>query len=522
MMDRRLGLAGLIIGVLMLFWGCGGERSLSPTGPGDGGGAGVGSALLRVTYAAAAPRADEKTPRQARGEGIPADTAELLVRAFHQDGALLETTSVRRAPGQTSQEIVLDGLRVGEVLFLVTALDGRGGRLAYSLESGTILNGLQASITVDETVDLLGVRVEPSNFQLQLGPGPNDPNQPPSSLQTRHLADFENHPPLDVTFGSSWTSLAPTVVSVDDGTLKGLVTPLNPGTGTLQADFDGRVGTAQFEVLIGTLDPNTPGIPEPPDPNDAPPEPIGPSDPNTPVVLGPDLTFEPGSLQLFPPSPPAGHGFDVQAMVRNLGTQPSPEAFVFFVVDGLVTGTAQLPGVPAGDQRLVQFPNVTPQTPAVFPSVLILDPGNTVVEADETNNEISISLPVQPPDPNEPTPLGPDLSARFGSVQYTPVSPETNGLFDATALIQNSGNQPAGGFSLSVFINGQPIGTTTVSSLAAGTQQLFAFPCQAPDTPGIYTLCFAVDSGGNVTELQESNNLFFSPLTVVVADPNSP
>lgn len=143
----------------------------------------------------------------------------------------------------------------------------------------------------------------------------------------------------------------------------------------------------------------------------------------------------------------------------------------------------------------------------------ITDSGNAVAEINETNNNFCTTTLFV---------VGPDLRTSGISGSLSGVS-----IFVSDTQ-QNSGDQPAGAFSVSSYFSltspfnsaspGYLIGTRNITSLAVGTTNSatvsYAVPSGAP--VGTYYLCSLSDSANTVLESNESNNATCTANTYVI------
>ncbi|MFH1632590.1 MAG: LamG-like jellyroll fold domain-containing protein [Chloroflexota bacterium] len=239
------------------------------------------------------------------------------------------------------------------------------------------------------------------------------------------------------------------------------------------------------------------------------------------AVLIPDLMVD--SIAVEPASPEINQAFIVSVTVRNQGAGTAWNFTTAIYQDAqpaacegsIPQWTAAIPRLDAGQSAVVAFSHsgfssFTPHT--LYAQA---DSGCMVAESDEANN---IAGPLYI------TAVQSDLVVE--SLSFDPVSPFENQPFTITAVISNTGTGAAATFSTTIYID-QAIGftdcnvpgwaTMSVSSLAAGTSTEVVFNHSGLSATGDYEVIAYADSGCDVAESQELNNLAGDWVTVVTA-----
>ena len=242
---------------------------------------------------------------------------------------------------------------------------------------------------------------------------------------------------------------------------------------------------------------------------------------------GPDLSVSPEDLVLTP-GPPVldGTSIRVSATVRNLGTDATGSTVARFF-DGVppapqIGGDQPLPSLPRKGIATVSV-SWTGTPPGDHVVCVRVDPGDLVVETNESNNEACIPARIV---------SRPDYLA----VNPIPSSPATVGLGKALTLsvrvANRGGSAPDVPAILAVFnatTPQSPFIRIPVPPVAAGdTSGPFLAEWVAPAIPGAYAVTASVDYDGAIAEGDETNNnrtwtieVVPGPETaLIVGDPN--
>ena len=230
----------------------------------------------------------------------------------------------------------------------------------------------------------------------------------------------------------------------------------------------------------------------------------------------PDLSLSASDITLYP-APPYVQSSSVQvnATVRNVGGNASGTTAVRFH-DGAPPspriGTDQplIPIIAGGAENASVVWTASP--PGSHEICVIADPDGLVAESNETNNMACVSVlvnpaPVTKPDyiPISPQPLPPIKVGLHSPVSFsTQVLNQGNGTAtdDATVAFHEQSSPPFSTFTL------VPLAPATTSSR-------FTAMWTSPAIPGTYLVSVDVDHDNNVTEWDETNNIFTWTIEVV-------
>jgi subtilase family serine protease len=197
--------------------------------------------------------------------------------------------------------------------------------------------------------------------------------------------------------------------------------------------------------------------------------------------------------------------------------------------DALV-GTCGVTDLAIGASTTVNCAGTVPVSAAVGPwyAGIVADSGNTVVEADETNNvsTAGFNVTVVPP-----TPPPPRSDIQITSI-VCPANADQGGTLTCTVTFTNGGGTVAGAFDNELRLSTDATITNTDTLLAncglSGLAVATPTTVTCSGMVGVSTVAgpwFAGvigDSAGAVIELDETNNTASTPVTVVVAPPPPP
>jgi subtilase family serine protease len=189
--------------------------------------------------------------------------------------------------------------------------------------------------------------------------------------------------------------------------------------------------------------------------------------------------------------------------------------------DIVMTATRTITSVAVGATSTAATSVVVPaSTPlGAYYLCAMADSGNTVSEGDESNNALCSSATIQVTQP--------DLV--ISAVTPNAATVNAGSALSVTNTANNQGLGASGSFVIgfhlslnSIYGDGDDVAITTtrtVASLAAGGSNSATTSVVIPAaTPaGIYYVCAKADSGGTVTETNETNNALCSILQVTVA-----
>jgi subtilase family serine protease len=224
----------------------------------------------------------------------------------------------------------------------------------------------------------------------------------------------------------------------------------------------------------------------------------------------PDLT--PTSITYTPSSPVAGNVIAFDSGVKNQTSVASGTFNVKWFIDGVQVGYGGHTAVPGNTTVLNGNSSFnwtsTQGTHAIQFSV---DVDNGVVETNESNNSVIISVTVAPPRP--------DLAPT--AITFTPASPEAGDVIAFDSGVSNSTSVASGAFNVKWFIDGVQLGYGGHTGIPANTTVLNGNSAlNWTATQGTHTVQFSVDVDNQVAETNEGNNSTSRSVTVVAPRPD--
>lgn len=238
------------------------------------------------------------------------------------------------------------------------------------------------------------------------------------------------------------------------------------------------------------------------------------------VVVDPgdtvDLELQPADVTVPPGPLVIGDVLTVTATVRNRGTAPVhglPVTLNRSLPDGGAELDRELVDLAPGAQQSVVLSWTTAATGSPLRLTVRVDPFGTFPELDEGNNDVGITIHVQPSSL-------PNLRVSGAEVTVAPDPPLQGGAAAVAARVTNAAVVPVGPFVVELY-RGEPgnggafIGQVDVPGLAPGEGQWLEFAWSPVDLQGASGLFVLADPENLVEEFDEEDNEAFRPLAVV-------
>jgi hypothetical protein len=224
----------------------------------------------------------------------------------------------------------------------------------------------------------------------------------------------------------------------------------------------------------------------------------------------PDLKAEKIKLKCNPPQGPnvCQNGYQVFFSFKNIGTQNAGpfRATIYLSQDGTLDNSdnpiryCDFTGLAVGAWAQCVVPP-TSLPPGWF-VIGFVDSGNQVLEMNEQNNIISYQIPNQPL---------PDLTGQWKDQPRITNNNRVRGQFK----VCNEGPAPAGSFRVSIYkssdqnldLGDQVVDTHNISNLPGGNCHTIPIDLANGNSYRNYYLIVFVDSLGQITELDEDNNV---------------
>lgn len=309
---------------------------------------------------------------------------------------------------------------------------------------------------------------------------------------------------MDTTGGTALPVGAPQVI--------GVIPPGQSGTTQIPFDTRGKVGTRQLEIVV--------------DPNNFVAE-QDETDNRASATLrvdpapAPNLKVLPGNFKFTPPAPEQGNLVTVTVTIINDGSADADDVMVEF--SDLTSGERRPIGtertidlIPAGSSATLTFFYNNTDEPGERELEVVVDPGNTIAEADENDNRATQTLVITPP-------IVPNLVVRTADLLFSPTTPIAGDPVTITVAVHNEGTGEANHVAVHLLdltaglgeLIGEP---KTFASLAAGASETFTVTYDTSEKSGERRIQLLVDPENLVAETNEGDNEVTKTLRVLSED----
>jgi len=192
---------------------------------------------------------------------------------------------------------------------------------------------------------------------------------------------------------------------------------------------------------------------------------------------------------------------DVSAEIRNDGDQSATNVVVYLLEEGTRKYELNIPTIDSGDIVDVTL-YWNPLTVGKREISIALDPGDAILEIDETNNDQSIQFDVIQ------RPEGVDLAFSNGAFTTTPTIPRPGEQFQINARVDNLGSSAAEGIEAQLHLfterGWELTSSTTIPRIEGGSDSTVSF-AQTKEESG--ALKFRISLSGPVlSDIDWSNN----------------
>lgn len=218
----------------------------------------------------------------------------------------------------------------------------------------------------------------------------------------------------------------------------------------------------------------------------------------------PDLTVS--ALSWSPSAPSETDNITVQGTVRNIGTAPSAATTVNVSLGGVVVGSAPVGPLAAGASAAVSVA-VGKRPQGSYTVSALVDPTDTIVESDNTNNSRTTASPLvvgQSP--------GPDLEVR--SITSSPSNPAVGAPVTFTVAVHNRGTSTVSAGTVTRLTVGSTTLNGTTPAVAAGATVNVPISGSWTAASGGATLTATADATNLVAETSETNNVLARSIVV--------
>ncbi|MGC4925010.1 CARDB domain-containing protein [Streptomyces sp. DT117] len=218
----------------------------------------------------------------------------------------------------------------------------------------------------------------------------------------------------------------------------------------------------------------------------------------------PDLTVS--ALSWSPSSPSETDNITVQGTVRNIGTAASAATTVDVSLGGVVVGSAPVGALAAGASAPVSVA-VGKRPQGSYTVSALVDPTDTIIESDNTNNSRTTASPLvvgQSP--------GPDLEVR--SITSSPSNPAVGAAVSFTVAVHNRGTSAVSAGTVTRLTVGSTTLNGTTPAVPAGATVNVPISGSWTAASGGATLTATADATNLVAETSETNNVLARSIVV--------
>lgn len=218
----------------------------------------------------------------------------------------------------------------------------------------------------------------------------------------------------------------------------------------------------------------------------------------------PDLTVS--ALSWSPSAPSETDNITVQGTVRNIGTAASVATTVDVSLGGVVVGGAPVGPLAAGASAQVSVP-VGKRPQGSYTVSALVDPTDTIIESDNTNNSRTTASPLvvgQSP--------GPDLEVR--SITSSPSNPAVGAAVSFTVAVHNRGTSAVSAGTVTRLTVGSTTLNGTTPAVPAGATVNVPISGTWTAASGGATLTATADATNLVAETSETNNVLARSIVV--------
>ncbi|MFE4383103.1 CARDB domain-containing protein [Streptomyces cyaneofuscatus] len=218
----------------------------------------------------------------------------------------------------------------------------------------------------------------------------------------------------------------------------------------------------------------------------------------------PDLTVS--ALSWSPSSPSETDNITVQGTVRNIGTAASAATTVDVSLGGVVVGSAPVGPLAAGASAPVSVA-VGKRPQGSYTVSALVDPTDTIIESDNTNNSRTTASPLvvgQSP--------GPDLEVR--SITSSPSNPAVGAAVSFTVAVHNRGTSAVSAGTVTRLTVGSTTLNGTTPAVPAGATVNVPISGSWTAASGGATLTATADATNLVAETSETNNVLARSIVV--------
>ena len=228
----------------------------------------------------------------------------------------------------------------------------------------------------------------------------------------------------------------------------------------------------------------------------------------------PDLRVTANNLTISPSTLKDGDTATFKAKVENIGTAKANSTVTRFFIGETQIGEKVTSSINKNQSSFVSVTYTIPASMIGNQTLrVVVDPGNTIAEGNETNNEATKDFTVML---NQP-----DLSIASADITITPVSFKSGDQVNFKATIRNTGAASASNVKARFFLAETQIGEKNVGTINANSNKSTTLTYRLPSTLiGNQTLKVIVNPDNAITETSETNNEATKDFTVMLNQPD--
>jgi hypothetical protein len=242
----------------------------------------------------------------------------------------------------------------------------------------------------------------------------------------------------------------------------------------------------------------------------------------TQAIIQPDLVVGEAGFNSTHYYPIEGKEINITGIVHNLGARDVMDVSVelWASLEGELASRqnhTRIHSIASNDKAIVHF-NWTAEVIGEWEFTLRVDPANTVTEAREDNNDVSMLVYVIPFAPR------PNLVVEDDGITLDPPSPVHNRTaVRITASIANLGDGDAGNVTVDFYMGppgagGKPIAWRETIDIIPSGESRTAWINWAADEPGSHEIWLYIDQENAINETVETDNLGHIPI-IIIASP---
>ena len=205
-------------------------------------------------------------------------------------------------------------------------------------------------------------------------------------------------------------------------------------------------------------------------------------------TLLPDLFIK--DIAWAPENPSKDDNVSFNITITNLGTGRADASDLGYYIDNNFITTIRVPALNAGASCNVTF--IWKATLNAHGFRAAADYYKMVIESDEENNEVEVSLLTLPPD------------LMITNISWMPEEPAAGDVIIIKITLKNQGSGKADPSRAVVYLDGNTLGYLDYSAIAAGLSQNLTIPWTA--VSGSHTINVRADYAQKITEAKEDNN----------------